>query len=294
MPGQTKRLCEAIDKQTQDAITGHFLSLDLWRDYRERASVVLVGSCAAGLADAFSDVDVDVLIEREDYEPLYQLYWEAVDREVMRILNPRARLFHEFPMTYIPGVHGHYQLKLAAQIEERIRSMDDVTRWIYAHSIAMADPRGLQARLYDLASTYPPDVLREKRLHQRRAAQEYYWGIKVQLQRDHAVSLALLCVQSISHLLKYCCLCDGEPYPHEKWLYQVAIATSLGKQIQPCVDKILAELRRDHVVYEVPSAYVDAGGRNETFENYRLYHLFKLLWEQASAFHKERFPQEIK
>jgi predicted nucleotidyltransferase len=294
MLDQSKRLSEAIDRKTQDAIIGHFLSLDLWRDYRDRASVVLVGSCAAGLADAFSDVDVDVLIERRDYEPLYRLYWEAVDREAIHILNPRARLFHEFPMTYIPGVHGHYQLKLAAQIEERIRSMDDVARWIYANSIAVADPGGLQARLSDLASTYPPDVLREKRLHHRLAARQYYWGIKSQLERDHVVSLALLCIQSVSHLLKYCCLCDGKPFPHEKWLYQVGVATSLGERIKAYMDEILAEVRRDHVVYEIPGAYVDPGDRNETFENYRLYHLFKLLWEQADTFHKEHFPQEIK
>ncbi len=294
MPSQSRRLSEAIDVQTRDAITGHLDSLDLWRDYRDRASVVLVGSCAAGLADAFSDVDLDVLIEQQDYEPLYRLYWEAVDREAIRILNPRARLFHEFPMTYIPGVDGHYQVKLAAQIEERIRSMDDVTRWIYAHSIAVADPTGLQARLCDLASTYPPEVLREKRLHHRGAALQYYWGIKTQLQRDHVVSLALLCVQSVSHLLRYCCLCDGEPFPHEKWLYQVAVGTALGQRIRGYVDGILSELRREHVIYEVPDAYVDPGDRNERFENYRLYHMFKLLWEQADAFHKERFPQELK
>jgi predicted nucleotidyltransferase len=294
MSGQPRRLSAAIDKETQDAMTDHLLSLDLWQEYRDRASVVLVGSCAAGLADTFSDVDVDVLIEQQDYEPLLRLYWEAVDRDAVRILNPRARLFHEFPMTYIPGVHGHYQLKLAAQIEERIRSMDDVTRWIYANSIAIADPRGLQARLCDLASRYPPDVLREKRLHHRGAALQYYWGIKSQLLRDHVVSLSLLSVQSISHLLKYCCLCDGKPFPHEKWLYQVAVTTSLGKRIVAHVDAILAEVRRKHVVYEVPDAYVEPGHRNEEFENYRLYHLFKLLWEQADAFHKERFPQELK
>ena len=47
--------------------------------------MVLVGSCAAGLADAFSDVDV--LIERQDYEPLYRLTWEAVDRGLMPFLR---------------------------------------------------------------------------------------------------------------------------------------------------------------------------------------------------------------
>ena len=101
-------------------------------------------------------------------------------------------------------------------------------------------------------------------------------------------------VQAVAHLLKYCCLCDGAPFPHEKWLYQVGVATSLGKRIKGYVGDILTEVRRDHVVYEVPDAYVAPGHRNEAFEHYRLYHLFELLWEQADAFHRERFPGEIK
>jgi hypothetical protein len=282
-----------IDELIEGAITHHLRSLDFWRDYWERASVVVVGSHAAGLADEFSDVDVHVLVEHRGYQRLYTLYWEAVDHGAIRVLNPRARLFNEFPLVCMPGVDGHYQLKPFEEIEGRIQSMDDIARWIYSNSISITDPTGLHARIREISSEYPPTVLAEKRRGHRRAALDYYYGIKTQLRRNHTESLALLCVQSISHLLKYCCLCDGEPFPYEKWLYQVGIATSLGKQIKAYVDAILAETRRGHVVYEVPSPYVSPGDRSEEYEDYRLYHLFKLLLQQVDAFRADRFPEEI-
>lgn len=294
LTGVPGRLLVAIDEQIKGAITDHLRSLGFWRDYWERASVVVVGSHAAGLDDEFSDVDVHVLVENRDYGQLYALYWEAVERGRISVLNPRARLFDEFPLVCIPGVDGHYELKPSEELESRIQSMDDVARWVYSNSVAITDPTGLHARIRRLSGEYPPAVLAEKRRAHLFAALDHYYSIKTQLRRGHIESIALLCVQSISHLLKYCCLCDGEPFPYEKWLYQVGTATSLGKQIKEYVDAILAETRREHVVREVPSSFVSPGDRNEEHENYRLYHLYKLLLRRVNAFRAERFPEEVK
>ena len=107
-------------------------------------------------------------------------------------------------------------------------------------------------------------------------------------------SVTLICMQSISHLLKFFCLCDGKPFPYEKWLYHVGLESTLGTKTRRYVDAIMAEIRRDHVVYEKPTAYVRSGHRNEEYENYRIYHLFMLLFEEIEAFRVERFPGEVR
>ena len=276
------------------AITRCVESLPLWSQHGMRVSVVLLGSLAAGLGDEYSDVDVVVLVPEPLFTEWYQPIWEAVDQGTISILNPRARLFHEYPLTYIPGIDGHYQFKSSDDIESRIRSMDDVLRWIYCNGISILDEGGLYGRIRSLAASYPPDILDEKRKRQLFAAKDTFYNLKTQLQRDHVESVTLICAQSISYLLRFFCLCDGKPFPYEKWLYQVGLETTLGARTRRYVDAILAEIRRDHVVHEKPTAYVDAGGRNEKFEDYRLYHLFKLLFQEIDAFRVERFPDEVR
>ena len=107
-------------------------------------------------------------------------------------------------------------------------------------------------------------------------------------------SVTLICMQTISHLLKFFCFCDGKPFPYEKWLYQVGLETTLGSRTRRYVEAIMADIRLDHVVYEKPTAYVDPGHRNEKFENYRLYHLFELLFQEIHDFRVERFPVEVR
>jgi hypothetical protein len=276
------------------AIRNCVASLPLWSQHRRHSSVVLVGSRAAGLGDQYSDVDVHVLVSEPSFTELLQPIWSGVDRGTISILNPRARLFNEYPLTYIPGVDGHYQIKSADEIEARIRSVDDVLRWIYCNSVPITDESGLHGRIRRLAAQYAPDTLVEKRNHHLFAAKDYFYNLKTQLQRGHLESVALIVTQSISHLLKFFCFCDGRPFPYEKWLYQVGLETTLGTNVRRHVDAIMAEIRRDHVVYEKPTAYVNPGGRNEQFENYRLYHLFRLVFDEVEAFRAERFPEEVK
>ncbi len=283
-----------LDKHLVTAIIDGVESLPLWSTHKERAAVVLTGSLAAGLADDHSDVDVSVLVWEPAFTALYEPLWQAVDQGAIRVLNPRARLFDEYPITYLPGVDGHYQIKSAEVVETRIRDMDHVVRWIYSNSVAISDESGLHARLRKLAASYPDDVLTDVRNRELYAAKNYFYSLKSQLRRDHRPSILLLCAQSISHLLKYFCLCDDGPFPYEKWLYQVGIATTLGRRAQRYMDGIMDELGRPAVVREKPDSYVEPGTRDEAFEDYRLYHLFLLLFREINAFRLEKYPGEVK
>jgi len=283
-----------IDPDVVAAITSCVESLPQWPQYGKHAAVVLVGSLAAGLGDEHSDVDVHVLVPEPSFTAWFQPIWEAVDQETISILNPRARLFDEYPITYIPGVDGHFQIISSDEIESRIRSMDDIVRWIYCNSRSIIDESGLHRRIQRLAADYPADILVEKRNRLLYAAKDAFYNLKMQLPRDHVKSIALISTLSISHLLKFFCLCDGKPFPYEKWLYDVGIESTLGKRTRRHIDAILAEVRRDHVVYEKPNVYVRPGHRNEQYENYRLFHLFMLLFKEIEAFCVEKFPEEVK
>ena len=50
---------------------------------------------------------MDLLLQEPAYAEMFDLIWEAVDTGSISILNPRARLYNEYPITYVPGVNGH-------------------------------------------------------------------------------------------------------------------------------------------------------------------------------------------
>ena len=131
-------------------------SLPLWSQYGKRVAVVLAGSLAAGFGGEHSDVDVDLLVPEPLFTEWYQPIWEAVDQGAIRILNPRARLFHEYPITYMPGVDGHYVIHSSDDIEARIRSMDDVLRWIHCKACRFT----MRVGCTEGSEGSPPSILR--------------------------------------------------------------------------------------------------------------------------------------
>jgi predicted nucleotidyltransferase len=268
--------------------------IPLWSKYRAYSAVALSGSLASGLADDQSDVDVDVLLSEPAFSELYEPFWDAIDEGVIKILNPRARLFHEYPIACIPGLEGHYQIESVDVIKDRIKAMDNVTRWIYTNSIAIVDDSGIHSEIRALATKLPKDVLDSVRRRELYLAKDYFYGLKTQLKRNHRESIILVCSQSLSHVLKHCCLCDEESYPYEKWLYQVGVETTIGKRIREYVDAVFLELGRDAVVFEKPSSYVEPGHRNEELEDYRLFHLFKHMFAAIEEFRRENYPDEVK
>ena len=283
-----------INPETTDRIKASVASVPSWDRCGQRGATVLSGSRAAGLSDATSDIDVDLLLPEPWFTEIYEPFWEAVDSGAITVLNPRARLFDEYPIIDIPGIDGHYQIKCSDEIQARIEAMDDVTRWIYSNTHALIDDSGLHKSLQALARRYPKRVLVAKRGRYLFQAQEFFYGIRTQLGRDHWQSLSLLSIQSVSNVLKFCCLSADSPFPYEKWLYQVGTRTPLGQRLRALIDSILLEAGHQSVVKEAPQAFVRPGHRNQELEEYRLYHLFLQLFDEIDAFRRERFPEEVK
>jgi hypothetical protein len=269
------------------SIVDQLLSLPFWQDYWDRTSVAVAGSVGAGLGDEHSDLDVQILVSGADYGRLYELYKEAWEAGVVEVLNPRAFLFDEFPLMYLSGIDGHYKVTAYEPIAEKVRSFDDVERWVYANSIPIHDPGGRLASLMLEAEHYPADILNEKLSHHYYQCMNNFWPTKGPLKRGQKESVSILCAQGISHVLKFCILADGKPFPYDKWLYRIAIETQLGKLLRPYIDAIFTEMHRDEIVYEKPENYVQPGHRNEPYENYRIYYQFLAMREVLDAHRQE-------
>jgi hypothetical protein len=271
----------------QKSIIDQLLALPFWQDFWDRTSVAVVGSIGAGLGDEHSDLDVQILVSGADYRRLYELYKEAWEAGVVEVLNPRAFLFDEFPLMYLNGVDGHYQVMAYEPIADKVRSFDDVERWVYANSISILDAGGWLAALRDESEHYPADILNEKLSHHYYQCMNNFWPTKGPLERGQKEPVSILCAQGISHVLKFCILADGRPFPYDKWLYAVAVETRLGRLLRPYIDAIFAEIHRDRIVYEKPESYIKPGDRNEQYENYRIYYQF-LAMRQALDAHRQK------
>jgi hypothetical protein len=285
-----------LDERDADRILDFVWSLPLANRIRREAAVVLVGSLPAGLSDELSDVDLDLIVPAGLFRRLYAPYWTAVDKGKIEILNPRARLFDEYPITNLPHLettHGHIHVKNLATIRSRI-PRDDETRWIYANSLALADPAGVHRRLKRTASDYPQKMLQRRRAAELFAAKGDYYGIKLPLDRRDAGAVGLIAGSAINHILRYACLCDGKPYPYLKWLIRVGTQTRLGGLIADEVWQILEEARQDPPRQTKPQSYVKPDHRNAAYESYPIYQAFVRLFGKIDEFRRNTLGETVK
>jgi len=191
--------------------------------------------------------------------------------------------YGEFPITLIPRTDGHYKVQTFDQVQERIAAQDDITKWVHTNSIILHDLSGAYETLRRRASHYPEEILRGKLAHHYQQTCECMEAAKKQLKRDHQISVTLLVAHGLSHLMRYCCLLDGRPYPYDKWLYQSAMQTTLGAEVKTHVDVLFDQMWQRGITVEEPAFYVRPGDRDQEFENYRVYHVWLRLKQELDA-----------
>jgi hypothetical protein len=169
--------------------------------------------------------------------------------------------------------------------EENVCNYNDVERWIYLNSIPLHDPSGRLHYLRKQSAEYPAFILNRKMIRHYWLLSEIFGSTKNPLERADKETVSLLCIQGLDHLLKYCILAEGKPYPYTKWLYRVAMETRLGKLLREYIDALFKEIHKGDIVYEKPSEYVKPGHRNELLENYRIYHI---VTEMRAVFEANR------
>jgi hypothetical protein len=267
------------DEQLGSNVLKHMSSLPFWRNFENEVAVAIVGSVGAGISDMHSDLDVYILVPEKDSIPLYEHYKKGYEEGTIDILNPRAFQFDEFPMVRLAEVDGHHRAMVFESIEENVRKYNDVDRWVCLNCIPLHDPKRRLESLRAESAEYPPQILNRKLIRHYWFMRDNLWSTKKPLERGQRETVSLLCLQGISHLLKFCILAEGKPYPYDKWLYRVAIETKLGKLVREYVDAILEEIHRKDIFYEAPEEYVKPGHRNEQYENYRIYQILNAIIE---------------
>ena len=281
------------DDQLGSNVLNQIRSLPFWMDFENRVAVAIVGSVGAGMGDVHSDLDVYILVPEKDSLPLYENYKKGYEEGSIDVLNPRAFQFDEFPMVRLAEVDGHHRAMVFESIEENVRNYNDVDRWVCLNCIPLHDPQGRLESLRAESAEYPPHILNRKLIRHYWLMCDNLWSTKKPLERRQRETVSLLCLQGISHLLKFCILAEGKPYPYDKWLYRVAIETKLGNLVREYVNAIFEEIHRKDIVYEEPVEYIQPGHRNEQYENYRIYHIMnvmmKVLEDKMPELKKDRY-----
>jgi hypothetical protein len=265
------------DDRLGSNVLNQIRSLPFWEDFEDRVAVAIVGSVGAGIDDVNSDLDVYLLVPEEDSIPLYENYKRGYEESTIDVLTPRAFQCDEFPIVKLGDMDGHHQAIVFESIEENVRNYSDVDRWVWRNSIPLHDPHRRLESLRAESAEYPSQILNRKLIRHYWFLRDNFWSTKKPLERGQRETISLLCVQGISHLLKFCVLAEGKPYPYDKWLYRVAIETNLGRMVRRYVDALFEEIHRKDIIYEKPAEYVKPGHRNEQYENYRIYHLLNLI-----------------
>ncbi len=263
--------------QLGDHVLNQIRSLPFWRAVENRTAVAIVGSVGAGLGDRYSDIDVYILVPENDSMALYESLKTGYMDDTIEILNPRAFQFNEFPMIVLKDVDGHIRPMVFESLEENVRRYDDVDRWVCCNCIPLHDPMSRLASLRSLSASYPPHILNRKLIRHYWFMRDNLGSLKKPLERGQKETISLLCVQGISHLLKFCILAEGKPYPYDKWLYQIAMETTLGNVVGQYVNALFEELHRPDIVYEQPVEYVRPGHRNAPYEQYKIYHILAVM-----------------
>ena len=233
-----------VNSSLTKVIIDHFLSLGFWARHWNQSAVVIVASSVRGMDDQFTDVDVIALVDRDSWSRIYDHYRREIDEGHVRVLNPAALEYGEFPLTLIEGVKGHYKVETFEDLERKVEEYDDVTLWVHRLSRILHDPGGRYERLQHLCADYPEDIWRSKVRHHYLSAWWASGGAKNPLRRNPREGAVLAMTRCVSLLLKLCCLMDRRPFPYEKWLYQEAMNTAAGAALRGDFEKFFRELGR--------------------------------------------------
>ena len=67
------------------------------------------------------------------------------------------------------------------------------------------------------------------------------------IERRDPVALLFFLPKVLAHALRAAMVLDGEPYPYDKWLFQVARSSPTGGLIAPSIDRVLDLFAAGHL-----------------------------------------------
>jgi len=186
-----------------------------------QASVLLHGSTTLGIVDAFSDLDLWVLVP------------DSLAREFDRTSPTR---FIEFRFDDRPG---HYNLEPLELFHQRIDGCDfpliaELRRSIVLHDQSLGC--AIVARANQLM---PKDVRRAWFRYHYAEMRSEHRAADTPIDRGDAVAVLQAVTRTLVHAMQAAMVLDGEPYPYSKWLGRACAQTPTGSRIMPLVNDVI-------------------------------------------------------
>lgn len=186
------------------------------------ASLLLVGSRAAKLNDAWSDLDLWILgnkndlaiDERNRYEIDKQLFFDRGDHE------------------------AHWSFYDYGDIETAVENWNDEFMWILGTSQIIHGESSRVLSIKDRCKLYPYEVA-EKKLKRQFGKYCSLLGPLNMAARDKPISAFVVAGLIIECLCKLCCLAESKPFPYTKWLTEVAKETRMGLHVFPHIQRAI-------------------------------------------------------
>lgn len=192
---------------------------------RDRWSVLLHGSTAAGVDDAASDLDLWALV------PAAAL--DGHDRA-------SASRFHAFTLN---GKRGHLNVEAEEGFRDRLARCDMPLLAELRRAHVLEDGLGAAGKLVAAARLPMPEPVRQAWFRFHYGEMRGWWRTAENTDaRDDAMARLLTVPHVIEEGLRAAMIVDGEPYPYQKWLPAWAAATPTGSLLTSARERILDAL----------------------------------------------------
>ena len=208
-------------KQLGDFIPNFFEQTPALRALNGRGAIILHGSTTLGIDDAFSDLDL----------------WVMVSKEAMHLAESLAATrFFSFTLD---GKKGHFNLEEADAIIQRVQNCD-------MELIAELRRCRILADIDDVASKLVAAAQRPMSESVRKAWFCYHYvemrgfhrNCDNPIERGDALAFLQGLVPTLNHSMRAAMILDGEPYPYIKWLGHAAAKTPSGRRLMPLIHNI--------------------------------------------------------
>lgn len=193
--------------------------------YHARCGLLLHGSTCREVDDALADLDLYLVLERDD---------------LARLDADSSTRFFEIS---VAGKPGHINAI----------SLDDVDGWLSGCELPHIDELrislpiveglpGLAARLERARRPMTSTLRRAFFFHHYVWMRNYHRAGDNPMGRGASVAVLLAVPQTVAHALRAALVLDGKPYPYEKWLYTTARRHPTGRRLAPHVEALIDAL----------------------------------------------------
>jgi hypothetical protein len=198
------------------------------RHVEQCAAVLLHGSTTLGIVDAFSDLDVWLLVP------------DSIAREFDRGSTTRFInfQFHERP--------GHFNIEPIEPFHDRIDHCDFPLIAELRRAIVLRDDEdSVGSAIVARARRSMPDDVRQAwfRYHYGEM-RSHHRAADTPIDRGDAIAVLQAVTRTMIDAMQSAMVLDGEPYPYSKWLGRACAQTPTGARIVPLVNDVIDLLGR--------------------------------------------------